>query len=226
MNRIFFYIAFCLFSGLCQALDFRNTNFWTTAVIDGHFKTNPSYFYQISTHLRYNENPFLLRQNVDRIFIGKHLSERWEAILGMDYVPTRLPESGRWLYFQSLWQQLAFKHHFNKNWEMALWTRIDERRQQGASGTGWLNRSGINLSACPAGVSACPVMFFENFYYINQPQWEALTRWGQQRIYFAVKGVISPKTSVNVGYLGQFLWTKNLNQRIDILSIIFFHRMD
>lgn len=226
MNKLLIFFCAIFLSPLCRAVDFQQANLWTTAIIDGHFKTNPAYFYQLGIHLRFNDNPFQLRQNVDRVRLGKHLNEHWDFILGTDYVPTLLPGNGEWVYFQSVWEQIVYKQQLNKLWKMFLWTRIDERRQLGASGMGWLNRSGIRFSGCKKDSKACPIIFFENFYYMNQPAWEDLKPWGQQRIYFAVKAVMSAKTSVNVGYLGQFLWGQQASRRFDVLSIVFVHKMD
>lgn len=226
MVRVSIYIFAMLFSCFCHAININEAKLWTTAIFDGQFKTNPSYFYQFESHVRFNTTPFQLHQNVDRVRLGKRFNRHWDGIIGTDYIPTKLPANGTWVYFQSVWEQLTFNHQLNTNWKMMVWGRIDERRQLGQKGIGWLNRSGIRFSGCNKDSAACPVMFFENFYYINKPYWEDLRPWGQQRIYLAIKGVISPKTSVNVGYLGQFLWAQNISIRNDALSIVFFHHLD
>ena len=224
MIRLIFLMICLLMAPVSFAIT-PDYSLWTTAVFNGKFSPDSPYFYQFETHFRFTDDPISLWQNVERIRLGKHQNKNLDFVIGVDYVPTQ-PANKKWIEFQGLWQQITYKAFLNPYWRMTFWGRIEQRRLQGRSDTEWRNRSGIKFDRCRQAPGACPIAFVESFTNIYRPDWEVQNTLGQQRVYVGVKQKFTPKTSMNIGYLGQFLWTKSLNRRFDVMSVVFFHSFD
>jgi hypothetical protein len=197
-------IAACLllipFPALASQEDFQS---WQTLVVTTD--VSPKVVVSLDTVFRWTDNSSRLGQLVIRPAIGYRLGKNTTVTIGYSYFNTD-PVGPRVTYEHRPWQQLSYRLAGDgKGVTLTGRSRLEQRRFEGSSGTGWRVRQQLRLTA-PISKKVRGVVTSEAFIALNDTSWgqnSGLDRW---RNFVGVSFPLNKTIILEPGYLNQAIF--------------------
>ena len=224
LMKEWFFLALLMLNTFCSPLFAANAQFfneWISLFVHGHFKKHEAYFWQAESQFRLNMGDPLLSQNLERFRLGKELNAHSNALLGYDFIPTRLAKE--LVLEQRFIQQIMFKSFLKPHLSFKMFNRLEERWVDNYSGISLRDRIKFQLFYCPEEARTCPRLFSETFINLNHTQWDPSNTLSQQRTYAGMEIKLSHDTHLNLGYINQYTWSSIRHVRLDIADIQLVH---
>lgn len=123
---------------------------------------------------------------------------------GFDYFVTD-PEGGRTRNERRYWQQLSWSA-YRWDWgSLSLRWRLEQRDVENGDEFGWRIRNQAQLTIPFESRDLTAILSAEHFAYLNDTDWGARSGFDQFRNYAAIRSPLTDKSSLEVGYMHQFI---------------------
>lgn len=144
-----------------------------------------------------------------------------------------LPDLSAWLGYTSVlpgavnkendgWEQLTWNIINNKKVVLISRSRVEERKASGESEWAETLRQRILLTFPKFIFSRfAPVFSDELFVNLNRPSWVNRQRLNQNRAYIGLRFPTSKKSTIDVGYMNQYVFRNTVNQMYNIAYVNF-----
>lgn len=135
------------------------------------------------------------------------------ASVWLGYANVRFHPSGRASREENrLWQQFLYKFQPFNDISLLSRTRLEQRHFEGGSDTGHRLRQ-LFRTSIPIQTSAYSlVLWDEYFIHLNDTDWGAVRGFDQNRAFVGVNAKLDKQTSLEVGYLNQYVNTRNIDR--------------
>ena len=183
--------------------------------------TNGRWRLWLDVQARFGDDASSFSQGILRPGIGYSLSSAWTVWLGYAYVRTEPPYASTTTYEQRIWEQVSWAGRIGRS-RVSSRTRLEERFVSTGSQTGWRLRELLKLIV-PLGSIWSAVAYDEYFYNLNSTNYGATAGSDRNRIFIGPGIRISPKVTIEAGYLHQYVFGTNAPDKSDnILAVSVF----
>lgn len=117
-----------------------------------------------------------------------------------------------------LWQQFLYRFEPIENIHIQSRTRFEQRHFEQASDTGHRIRQLFRVSVTITSSPYSLVLWDEYFIHMNDTDWGAVRGFDQNRAFIGVNAKINPNIALEVGYLNQYINTRNFDRENHVLS--------
>jgi hypothetical protein len=219
MTKIYLYLIsliLCTFVTNLQAEVEEDGAFWINLNAQGKLHVENLNWYA-EYQPRWRQEGKHLDVSILRPAISYAINQNTSIWLG--YANVRFHPSGRSSREENrLWQQFLYKFEPIDNVFMQSRTRFEQRHFENASDTGYrlrqLFRVSVPLSASPYSL----VLWDEYFIHVNDTDWGAVSGFDQNRAFLGVNAKINQQVALEVGYLNQYINTRNVDRENHALS--------
>lgn len=141
------------------------------------------------------------------------------ASLWLGYANVRFHPAGRSSREENrLWQQYLYKFEPFENIHIQSRTRFEQRHFEQASDTGYRMRQLFRATVPIKSTAYSFVLWDEYFVHLNDADWGAVRGFDQNRAFIGVNAKINPQIALEVGYLNQYINTRNFDRENHVLS--------
>jgi hypothetical protein len=159
-------------------------------------------------------------QHLDQLFIRPsvyyQIDPKSSIWLGYDRV--NIHPAGKSAFVeQRLWPQYSYRFDPIADITFSSRTRFELRRSELGSDTGYRLRQMLRASY-PLGSHFAAVAFDELFIDLNQTDWGVFRGIDQNRAFVGLDWIPNPGATLEVGYLNQFINTRNIDRENHVLS--------
>ena len=153
-----------------------------------------------------------------RIGISYQINPKTSLGLGFDHVVNH-PVGRQAIDENRLWQQVAYRFDPILGINLASRTRLEQRWREGGDDTSYRLRQMIRATI-PLAINPklSVVAFDELFINLNKTDWGVNRGNDQNRVFLGVNWAFTPSTSIETGYLNQYVNTRNIDGVNHVLS--------
>lgn len=186
--------------------------FWSTDLITGPLSGHDSLRYYLEGNFRFIDEKNKFNQLIFLPGLGYTVNDRVILYSGISWYLTDLP-NGRREYESHLWQQI----NWNINRQISSRTRLEQRKRSGLSSIASRLRQRLWLRIPLKEQDVLFISLFDEiFLNLNYTNWIAPKFFDQNRVFIGLGTAITPNTTLNAGYLNQYLVGRELN---NVLSV-------
>jgi hypothetical protein len=177
---------------------------WSSFTLEGNYG---GLVYQVEPQLRlvYDNHPF--QQFLNNSGMGYQIKPAWQLWVGQTFSADSQDAVAGSLDEYRLWEQIVWNHQIDRT-QIFSRTRIEERKSLFFAEWAYRIRERIAAhTAITKNISF--VMSDEIFFNLNHANWITTQTLDQNRAYIGIEQALSENKFLSVGYLNQYLSTKN-----------------
>ena len=191
--------------------------YWFGLVMHGKLPTE-YWSWNFDVHQRFRDegkhaDQFLIRSNV-----SYQVSPKTSVGLGFDHVVNH-PAGKEASDENRLWQQIVYKFDSIYGVNLSSRTRLEQRWREGGDDTGYRFRQMIKATI-PLDINPklSIIASEELFINLNNTDWNVYRGNDQNRAFLGASYAFNPSTSIESGYLNQYVNTRNIDRINHVLA--------
>lgn len=199
----------------------QNSKLWTSIVVGGPLAEDQTFQYYVESQARFIINR---SDKFDTFASGGGIGYRYSPglvlWLGNSWTTTNDLIEGPGHEYRN-WQQMSWNAINNKSFDFSIRTRLEQRKDLDESPWAMRLRQKATLSVPLKKYKGYFfVTYDEVFFNLNHPSWVSDQTISQNRAFIGIAIPTSKRTSLEVGYLNQYLVGSNLdlNTRSDQMN--------
>lgn len=182
-----------------------NNKAWSLVTLFGNYGV---FLYYIEPHLRAIEAHDPFNQFITHAGGGYQITPHWQLWLGQTLGTTSQDANPGDLDEYRVWEQAVWQHPFYRA-TLTSRTRLEQRKSFDYAP--WANRIRERLLInIPLTTNTALAISNELFVNLNQVQWITTKTWDQNRAYTGIVQQLSNTTSLNVGYMNQWIFSPTM----------------
>ena len=169
-------------------------------------------------HQRFRDEGAHADNFIIRAGISYQINPKTSATLGFDHVVNH-PAGKEASDENRLWQQIAYKFDPILGVNLSSRTRLEQRWREGGDDTGYRFRQMIKATI-PLDINPklAIVASEELFINLNKTDWGLNRGNDQNRVFLGINWAFTPSTSIETGYLNQYVNTRNIDRVNHVLA--------
>lgn len=207
LKRFSFLMIIIACIGTATAFE-THSKLWTSAVINGSFGEHNRFKYYLEPNLRFIDNRYKFSQALFWAGLGYHIAPEISIYVGDAFDTTRT-SSGDDRQFNILWQQVNALFYDGMLIDVDGRTRLEETKRYSQAQWAVTLRQDIDfVIPIKQWEGHAIVLSDEVFFGLKQPDWQRGRHFVRQnRAYAGINTVLTPTSSIDIGYLNQYLFT-------------------
>ena len=192
----------------------QNSKLWTSLIVGGPLTEDQTFEYYVESQARFVENR---DDKFDQVAGGGGIGYRYTPNLafwfGDSWTTTNDPIEGP-NHENRIWQQVSWNAINNDSFNISTRTRLEQRKDLNEPEWAARLRQQVTLRVPIKKLKQGYffVTYDEIFFNLNHPQWVSGQTVSQNRGFIGIAIPTSKRTSLEVGYLNQFLFGNNSDQ--------------
>ena len=191
--------------------------YWFALATQGKLPVE-NWSWNIDINQRFRDEGARADQFFIRSSFSYHINPKTNVGIGFDHVVNH-PAGKSASDENRLWQQFAYKFDSIYGINLSSRTRLEQRWREGGDDTSYRIRQMIRASM-PLSINPklSIVAFDELFINLNNTDWNVNRGNDQNRVFLGASWAFSPNTSVESGYLNQYVNTRNTDRVNHVLA--------
>ncbi len=185
--------------------------YWSVATITGSFPEHHRVKYYFEPQLRLIDNPYVFNQLFLFAGLGYQVKSNVTFFMGPGLNVIKNNE-GKIIEERRLWQQLNWLVFNTPTFNLNSRSRLEERALSSSSQLSARVRERLWLRVPIKGFERYSFSCFDEvFFNLNSPAWVPPTFFEQNRAFIGIATTFKKTTLIDVGYLNQYINTRELN---------------
>ena len=191
--------------------------YWFALATQGKLPVE-NWSWNVDVNQRFRDEGARSDQFFIRSSVSHHINTKINVGIGFDHVVNH-PAGKEASDENRLWQQIAYKFDSTYGINLSSRTRLEQRWREGGDDTSYRLRQMIRASM-PLSIhpKLSIVAFDELFINLNNTDWSVNRGSDQNRIFLGASWAFSPSTSIESGYLNQYVNTRNTDRINHVLA--------
>ena len=191
--------------------------YWFALAMQGKLPVE-NWSWNFDVHQRYRDEGAQADQFFTRYSVAYQVAPKTSVALGFDHVVNH-PAGNEAIDENRLWQQIHYKFDSIHGVNLSSRTRLEQRWRENGDETSYRFRQMIRATM-PLNVNPkiSLVAFDEVFINLNNTDWNVSRGKDQNRVFLGASYTFNSNTSIESGYLNQFVNTRNIDRMNHVLA--------
>ena len=191
--------------------------YWFALATQGKLPTE-NWSWNFDVHQRFRDEGKHADQFLTRASVAYHINPKTNIGLGFDHAVNH-PAGKEASDENRLWQQIAYKFDSIYGVNLSSRTRLEQRWREGGDDTSYRFRQMIRATM-PLEINPklSIVAYDELFINLNNTDWNVNRGNDQNRAFLGASYAFNPSTSIESGYLNQYVNTRNIDRVNHVLA--------